>query len=131
LAEDIDGELISQIAQTADGYLNNMDSYHLQTATSEIWRLLDRANKYIDGTTPWILGKDDGAKPRLAAVLYTLAEVLRVSSVMLAPLLPGTAEKIRDMLGLRGITDFSAELAYSGDTSYTITKGENLFPRVL
>ena len=61
----------------------SIDETQLNNALAEIFKVISRANKYIDETTPWILGKDESQKARLASVLYNLLEAIRVSTTLL------------------------------------------------
>lgn len=93
-AEPIDGELAAACATARDEMINKLDSFHCADAIDAVLALARRANKYIDETAPWVLGKDGGDKERLAAVLYTLLETIRTLGVLFAPFLPATSEEI-------------------------------------
>jgi len=99
--EPVDDELISLCKETPVKVAELMDTNHVADAISEIFTLLRRANKYIDETTPWILGKDPEKKDRLDTVLYNLAEVIRVSGALLRPFLPETGDRIFEQLNLQ------------------------------
>ena len=71
-----------------------MESYHFADAIASVFDLLRRANKYVDETTPWSLAKDEAKADRLKTVIYNLLESLRISAVLLAPVMPETCEKI-------------------------------------
>ena len=75
-----------------------MDVLQVPNALAEIFRVIQRANKYIDETAPWVLAKDEANLPRLAAVLYNLCEVMRVAAVLLTPFLPNTTPKMAQQL---------------------------------
>ena len=75
-----------------------METLHVGEAIDEIFTLLKRCNKYIDETTPWVLGKDEAKKDRLATVLYNLLECIRFSAVLLSSYMPETADKILEEL---------------------------------
>jgi methionyl-tRNA synthetase len=92
--EPIDRELIDLALQTPHNVMEKMDSLRVADSIDEIFKLLRRSNKYIDETTPWILGKDESKKDRLATVLYNLLESIRFAAVMLEPYLPETSSKI-------------------------------------
>lgn len=89
-------ELAAQVVQNVDQL---MDAFKVSEALDEIFSLLRRSNKYIDQTTPWILAKEEASKPRLARVLYTLLESLRISGILLSAFMPETSQKILDMIG--------------------------------
>ena len=98
--EPIDDELISLCLETPKKVEAKMDELKVSDAISEIITLLRRANKYVDETTPWILGKDESQKDRLDTVLYNLLETIRISATLLSPFMPETAEKIFKQLNL-------------------------------
>jgi methionyl-tRNA synthetase len=88
----------SDLKKTAEGLseivIDNIDNMHLPQALVEIFRLVSRANKYIDETMPWKLANDKDNYPRLATVLFNLCESLRFAAVLLSPFMPGTSPKI-------------------------------------
>ena len=96
--EDIDKELIALALDTPKRVEKKMETLHVGEAIDEIFTLLKRCNKYIDETTPWVLGKDEAKKDRLATVLYNLLECIRISAVLLSSYMPETAEKILEEL---------------------------------
>ena len=96
--EDIDKELIALALDTPKRVDKKMETLHVGEAIDEIFTLLKRCNKYIDETTPWVLGKDEAKKDRLATVLYNLLECIRFSAVLLSSYMPETAEKILEEL---------------------------------
>lgn len=127
-----DDDLIRMIRETADSYQKQMDAFQLHLGLEEVFRLIGRANKYIDETTPWILAKDEAKKPRLATVLYNLLEALRVSLIMLTPFIPDSCAKAFSQIG----ADFAAQ-SWENVSVYgvlpanvTVSKGETLFPRI-
>lgn len=96
--EDIDKVLIALALDTPKRVEKKMETLHVGEAIDEIFTLLKRCNKYIDETTPWVLGKDEAKKDRLATVLYNLLECIRFSAVLLSSYMPETAEKILEEL---------------------------------
>ena len=109
----------------------SMDSLQLPQALAEIFRGIQRANKYIDETAPWVLAKDEASRPRLAAVLYNLCETLRFAATLLQPFMPQTAPKMAAQLGLdAGALTYDALGAFGSHAAYTVHKGEALFPRI-
>ncbi|MEA4920453.1 MAG: methionine--tRNA ligase [Clostridiaceae bacterium] len=99
--EPIDQELISLCLETPKLVEARMEDLRVSDAISEIFTLLRRANKYIDETTPWILGKDESKKARLDTVLYNLLETIRVAATLLYPFIPNASEKIFEQLNLK------------------------------
>lgn len=105
--EGTDAELKTACRTAVNGFVQNMESFHLADACSEIFTMLRRANKYIDETTPWTLAKSADTLPRLRTVIYNLLEVIRTGAVLLTSLLPQTAQSIFHQLGTT-ITDFDS-----------------------
>ena len=129
---DFDEELIALIRSTSEKYAAQMDNYQPHLALEEVFRLIQRANKYIDETMPWALAKDPTKKARLASVLYNLLEALRVSLIMLTPFIPASCDKAFAQIG-------ADENAQSWDSACVygvlpaeveVHKGETLFPRI-
>lgn len=96
--EPLDDELFAAAKKAYEGLRANMDAFHIADALAGIFEALDRANKYIDETTPWSLAKDEGKRDRLGTVLYNLMEVIRRAAIMLTPFIPATANEILDEL---------------------------------
>ena len=130
-AEPIDEELIAVINGARAEYEKEMDAFALQNGLAAVFKVLDRANKYIDETAPWILGKEEAKRDRLASVLYNLTEAIRVSAILLTPFMPDTADKILAMLECSGCRNTWEEAQYLVRCEpVTVHKGENLFPRL-
>ncbi len=129
--EDVDQELISLALGTPDAVRAKMDELRVTDAIDAILTLLRRSNKYIDETTPWILGKDETKKERLATVLYNLLESIRISAVLLSPFLPETSEKILSQLNTTK-KNYSTITAFGElETNHHVTsKPEILFARL-
>ncbi len=109
-----------------------VNGYQFSNALAEIWKVISRANKYIDETAPWALGRDEAKRPRLAAVLYNLCETLRIVSVLLKPFLPETAPKIQAQLGISGeAAGYGAAARWDvTPADAVVRKGAVLFPRI-
>jgi methionyl-tRNA synthetase len=110
-----------------------MDKLQYSTALTEIWRSIARMNKYIDETMPWVLAKDEANKPRLAQVMYNLAEGLRIVSILIQPFMPETPEKIWQQLGLAGTGALSWDSAKTWGAypeGISVCKGDVIFPRI-
>ncbi|MBQ7011387.1 MAG: methionine--tRNA ligase [Clostridia bacterium] len=97
--EALDAELKDACVKAYAGMVENMDAFHIADAIDCIFEMFNRANKYIDETTPWTLAKDESMKARLGTVLYNLLEAIRWGAVMLKPIIPATSEEILSMLG--------------------------------
>ena len=130
--EAIDKEFIVLVNETVAGYSDAMDHMELNQAIKDVWNLIGRANKYIDETAPWILAKDPAQAERLQAVMYNLAEALRIVAILIAPFVPVTAPKIYEQLGLGNPESFFMADAVWGKlaTGTKVQKGEPLFPRI-
>ena len=131
-SEPIDNELIETATSLKEKYIANMDGYQFSNALGDIWKLISRANKYIDETMPWALGKDETKRARLAAVLYNLCETLRIISILLEPFMPLTTPKIQQQLGAEpdAVTWEQADKWGVLPPDTVIKKGETLFPRI-
>lgn len=130
--EAVDKEFIALVNETVAGYSDAMDHMELNQALKDVWNLIGRANKYIDETAPWILAKDPAQAERLQAVMYNLAEALRIIAILIAPFVPVTAPKIYEQLGLGKPESFFMADAVWGKlaTGTKVQKGEPLFPRI-
>lgn len=130
--EAVDKEFIVLVNETVAGYSDAMDHMELNQAIKDVWNLIGRANKYIDETAPWILAKDPAQAERLQAVMYNLAEALRIIAILIAPFVPVTAPKIYEQLGLGKPESFFMADAVWGKmaTGTKVQKGEPLFPRI-
>lgn len=111
----------------------NMEKLFFNNALEDIWVIIRRMNKYIDETMPWVLAKDEANKPKLAGVLYTLAEAIRIVSIMIEPFMPQTPEKIWVQFGItRGELTAWESINSFGTLPRTVVakKGDNMFPRI-
>ncbi|MEG0779662.1 MAG: methionine--tRNA ligase [Oscillospiraceae bacterium] len=129
---DMDGELLSLVAGLREAYETQMEKFAFQTALAEIFKVISRANKYIDETAPWVLARDEAKLPRLATVLYNLLETIRVCGTLLLPFIPDSAQKIFDQIGAApAITDWDSAAQFGLlPATVTVHKGESLFPRI-
>jgi methionyl-tRNA synthetase len=131
---DFDEDLKSVVNGTPKKVEDLLDKLQFNNALAEIWKAISRVNKYIDETMPWVLAKDEANNTRLAAVMYNLAESIRIISVLIQPFMPETPEKIWYQLGIAG-----NEEILSWDSSKTwgkypigaaVNKGDVIFPRI-
>ena len=133
-AGDLDRDLAAVAQAVAQEIEEALDRLEISTALAAIWKLVGRANKYIDETTPWILAREEGMRPRLQTVLYNLAEALRIIALLLVPYLPTAPEKIWKQLGLGG--DVRAlpwqRVKTWGilEAGTVVKRGEPIFPRI-
>ena len=127
-----DAALLEKARGLRDRYEADMEAYAFQNALADVFEVIDNANKYIDATAPWVLAKSEDSKPRLARVLYNLAETLRICTVLLQPFMPTTCEKIFAQLNVEadGKTWDSAAVFGTLPVNATLHKGENIFPRI-
>lgn len=131
-AADIDNELLDMVTALRDKTDHFIDETQLNNALAEIFKVISRANKYIDETTPWILGKDESKKARLASVLYNLLEAIRVSTTLLSCFMPSTMPKVWEQIGADEslITYENAGKTGVLPADVTVKKGPALFPRI-
>lgn len=131
-AADIDNELLDMVTALRDKTDHFIDETQLNNALAEIFKVISRANKYIDETTPWILGKDESKKARLASVLYNLLEAIRVSTTLLSCFMPSTMPKVWEQIGADEslITYENAGKTGVLPANVTVKKGPALFPRI-
>ncbi len=130
--EDIDSELLDMVTSLREKTDHFIDETQLNNALAEIFKVISRANKYIDETTPWILGKDESKKARLATVLYNLLEAIRVSTTLLSCFMPTTMPKVWEQIGAEEslITYENAGKTGVLPADVTVKKGPALFPRI-
>ena len=129
---DCDCELKKLACTLRDRYQAEMDKLQLQNGLEEVFRVIDRANKYIDENAPWALAKDPANRDRLATVLYNLLETVRICTTLLTPFMPESCEKIFAQIGADD-TCRTWEKAGAWGTlpaAVSVHKGENLFPRI-
>ena len=126
----IDDELLAMIKTAPERYAKQMDEFQLHLALEEVFRLIQRANKYIDETAPWVLAKSEEGRGRLAAVMYNLLEALRVALVMLTPFMPDTCAKAFEQIGAPEEYRTWDSLSASLPEGVRVHKGETLFPRL-
>lgn len=131
---EVDQALIDDATKTIAEYKNYMDNMKLSDSIKLVWSFISRTNKYIDETTPWVLGKDESRKAELNRVLYDLVESLRAISVMIEPFIPITARRIWAQLNLPQNFDEIriSDIEGWGKTpvGIQINKPEQLFPRI-
>ena len=128
--EAVDEELISLALATPGKVEKKIEGLRVADALDEIWTLIRRTNKYIDETTPWVLGKDETQKGRLATVLYNLCESLRIVAGLLAPFLPETSEKIQEQINTNKV-EFETLNSFDGTVAGTkVNRGLAIFPRI-
>ncbi|MGI1690870.1 methionine--tRNA ligase [Thermoanaerobacter uzonensis] len=129
--EEVDDDLINtaqNLPKTVEEY---MDKLQFSNALIEIWKLVRRANKYIDETMPWVLAKDESKKERLGTVLYNLAEALRFIAVLVSPFMPNTPQKMFEQLGIeKDLTTWESLKFGLLKEGTKVKRGEIIFPRI-
>jgi len=129
---DADCDLKTMASTLRDRYEAEMEHFQFQNALEQIFKTIQRANKYIDENAPWTLAKDPANRARLATVMYNLLETIRICAVLLTPFIPDSAEKIFDQIGACPCcrTWEKANVWGSLRPDVTVHKGEALFPRI-
>ena len=127
-----DDALLGMLAGLRDRYETEMETFQLQNGLEEIFKCIQRSNKYIDETAPWALAKDESNKARLAAVLYNLLESIRICATLLLPFIPDACQKIFAQIGANAsVTTWDAANQWGVlPATVTIHKGEAIFPRI-
>lgn len=129
---EIDNELINMAKSLCGNVSPLIEEAQLSKALEEIFKVITRANKYIDETEPWVLGKDESRKARLATVLYNLLDTIRICSGLLYAFMPKTMPKVWEQIGAeKSATEYDT-LGKFGvlPANVTVHKGEALFPRI-
>ena len=130
-ADPVDDEMLAMVAGLRDVYEEQMEKFAFQNGLAEIFRVISRANKYIDETAPWALAKDDGKRARLATVMYNLLETIRICAVLLQPVLTESTQKIFAQIGAGDATTWDSAAQFGVlPADVKVTKGETLFPRI-
>ena len=131
-AGEFDDELIAAASSVREAVDGCMENTQLNLALAEIFKLVDRANKYIDETAPWVLGKDESKRARLASVLYNLLESIRIASTLLSCFMPTAMPKVWEQIGASesDVTYENAGRFGVLPADVTVHKGEMLFPRI-
>lgn len=129
----LDADLIDLVESLPDKVEAEMDRLQFSAALTDIWKVIGRSNKYIDETAPWILAKSENTLPRLATVLFNLAETIRVVSILIQPFMTRTATRIWSALGIAddSLTAWSAARQFGlYQAPQGVCKGEPIFPRI-
>lgn len=129
------GEFDEELIATSLALKENVDAYiektQINNALAEIFKVVSRANKYIDETTPWVLGKDESKKARLATVLYNLLESIRIATTLLSAFMPTTMPKVFEQIGATEVATYqNADKWNVLPLDVTVVRGEVLFPRI-
>ena len=127
-----DAELVGMASALRGKYQQLMDNFQTQAALEEIFKVISRANKYIDENAPWTLAKDESKCARLASVMYNLLESLRICTCLLVPFMPESCKKAFAQIGAdESVQSWdSAAVWGSLPADVAVTKGDTLFPRI-
>lgn len=130
--ENIDNDLIQMCNELYGKVAEKLDSLLIPEAIADIWKVLQRANKYVDECTPWVLAKDESKKGRLATVMYNLVEAIRMCAVLLQPFITKTPTKIFAKLGITDneLMTFKSLKFGKMKSGNKVDKGEALFARL-
>lgn len=129
---ELDDELLSMLSTLSTEVTSDFETMHISDGLEKIFKVIARANKYIDENAPWVLAKDEDQKIRLATVLYNLLDAIRRCTILLSPVMPTTATKIYEQIGADETNTAWDDAATYGalKADVTVTKGEVLFPRI-
>jgi methionyl-tRNA synthetase len=111
-------------------YAEHMDGSQFSYALNEAFRLISRANKYIDENAPWVLARNEETQPRLLTVMKNLSECLRIAAILVSPIMPDSAKAILDQLGVAEEARTWDSLTYNANITWKTATGTPLFPRI-
>lgn len=130
------GEFDDDLIKTATELRAKVDDFinktQLNNALAEIFKVVSRANKYIDETAPWVIAKDETKRARLATVLYNLLDTIRIVATLLSAFMPTTMPKALEQIGAceKCATYENADKFGALPADVTVKKGDALFPRI-
>ena len=126
----------AELVAAADGLVDEMErqiaAFQFNRALEALWRLISEANKYVERCKPWSLAKDPAQRGRLGAVMYNLADAVRIIALLIEPFMPFTAELIRTQMQMEKPAGDVRELVAWGNQApgVKISKGSPLFPKI-
>ncbi len=129
-AGEFDDDLKATVKGAIEAVCDKMQTWHIADSMDEIWKIVDRANKYIDETMPWALAKEEEKLPRLQEVLYNLLESIRTIASLLSSFMPETSEKIAAQIGAKDLSFESIEEFGKGIDEITVGEATPLFARI-
>ena len=130
VTEDVDAELKAVVENASKAVDAKMADLRVADAITEIFNLFKRCNKYIDETTPWVLGKDESKKDRLSTVLWNLIQSISEGARLLESFMPSTSKKILEQLGNGHVTEKPEILFQRMDLEEVMKKVKELHPKV-
>ncbi len=130
-----DAGIAAQAGRTLEAYVKHFDRFEFSRGLELLWSLLGAVDKYLVEQAPWklIKSEDPADQKRLDATLYTAAEVVRLAAALLAPVIPQSAQKIWEQLGMEQPLDSVRlqELAWGQlAPGQKVRKGDPVFPRI-
>ncbi len=131
-AAQLDNELKDLAAEVVGAYTRAMDGFQFSVGLNEAFKLISRANKYIDETAPWVLAKSEDTKPRLLTVLKNLCECIRIAAILITPVMPDTSDAIFNQLNVPASARGWDAMCYCADENavWNTTVAAPLFPRI-
>lgn len=131
-SDTVDEDLLNMAVALKATVEENFENFHFSVALAEIFKVISRANKYIDETAPWLLAKDPAKKARLAAVLYNLLDTVRITTTLLNPVMPFTTPEIWRQIGAEQKDVLWENASKRGvlKAGLTVVKGDVLYPRI-
>ena len=127
---DFDDDLKAVATGAIDNIIKKMNTLHVADSMDEIWKVVDRANKYIDETTPWVLAKNEDDKARLGTVLYNLVETIRIIAALLSSYMPETSKKIAEQIGADDLSFESTKTFGETKAGTKVGEAVPLFQRI-
>jgi methionyl-tRNA synthetase len=123
------GRLAALAEAAVADYRTSMDALALEGGAAAVFRLIDGANEYIAATEPWAIARDAARANELSQVLFDVAEVLRVSAILLLPIMPRSAAEILRRVGETNSSPRLSDAAWRNEGERLIAKGEAMWPR--
>lgn len=128
-------QLLSKLAQAdipeaVAGYIENMDRFRIDSALSQAFGIALTCNGLIEATAPWKLAKDESQAAKLDAVLYHLAESLRIIAILISPVIPKAAQGIFDQLNWKEPLSLQATAWGGIPDGHVLGSPTPLFPRL-
>jgi methionyl-tRNA synthetase len=127
----LDADLRKAFEKAVKGQGKCLKDLNYTGALELIWAAVNRGNKYIEQSAPWVLAKQSDQRKRLQTVMYSLAEAIRLTSLLIAPFMPDTAQKIAAQVKADFKTPWATAQEWGGTVVRTqTTLGGVLFPRI-
>lgn len=127
---EFDDDLKTVATGAVEKITRKMETLHVADSIDEIWKVVDRANKYIDETTPWVLAKNEADGARLGTVLYNLVETIRIIAALLGAYMPEASKKIAEQINASDLSYESTKVFGVTSAGAKVGKAEVLFARI-